>query len=439
MRSSLSGLTTRGRCLTAAGLAAALCAVILNERDLLRIAVFVIVLPLLVAVLTARARIRIAARRQLLPSRISIGASGQVQLDVSRRGRVPTGVLTLEDGVAPALGTRPRFVVHRLPHRGGVALRYQVQPSIRGIHSLGPLRLTITDPFGLAEFHRELAAHSQLTVVPRVVPLTRTPAGAGLGTGYAGDLRTRSGQGEDDVIVRPYRHGDDLRKVHWRSTARRDEVMVRLEERPWRGGSTVLLDHRAAAHRGEGPAASLEWAISFAASICLHLRKQGHEVRLVSETGQILTEHSGGAGVAVDEEILDTLAALQANHQRDVVCGRELTDGQELIAILGTVSAEAVRELNQHRPRGVRCLAVLLDTPGWQRPAGAQPSAQTRQSAELLTGSGWTVVTAGPRSAMPQVWAELCQTSAARSGPGQHNPGQHNPGQRLPHQGGVTG
>ena len=89
--------------------------------------------------------------------------------------------------------------------------------------------------------------------------------------------------GEDDAVVRPYRHGDDLRKVHWRSTARRDELMVRVEERPWRGGTTVLLDHRLVAHRGSGPGASLEWAVSLAASICLHLHRYGHQVRLVGE------------------------------------------------------------------------------------------------------------------------------------------------------------
>ncbi len=66
--------------------------------------------------------------------------------------------------------------------------------------------------------------------------------------------------------------------MHWRSTARHDELMVRLEERPWRGGTTVLLDRRDAAHRGHGPAASLEFAISLAASIGVHLIGRGDPV-----------------------------------------------------------------------------------------------------------------------------------------------------------------
>jgi len=88
--------------------------------------------------------------------------------------------------------------------------------------------------------------------VPKVVGLFGLPSGAGIGAGDDGSIRLHAGQGESDVIVRQYRQGDDLRKVHWRSTARRDEIMVRVEERPWRGGTTVLLDHRAAAHHGAG-------------------------------------------------------------------------------------------------------------------------------------------------------------------------------------------
>jgi len=53
--------------------------------------------------------------------------------------------------------------------------------------------------------------------------------------------------------VREHRHGDDLRKVHWRATARSGELMVRLEERPWRAQATLLLDTRTRAHLGTGP------------------------------------------------------------------------------------------------------------------------------------------------------------------------------------------
>ncbi len=416
MLRALSGLTTRGRCLLAAGLAAAVCSFVLNERDLLRVAVFVVALPLLVAVFISATRLRIGATRALHPQRVAVGGNGEVQLELWRSGRLPAGEILLEDGVPYALGSRPRFVVERLPHDRKVALRYPLQPVLRGIQQVGPLRATITDPFGLCEFERELIGHSRLVVVPRVVPLWGLPSGAGIGVGDDGTVRLHAGQGEADVIVRQYRQGDDLRKVHWRSTARRDEIMVRVEERPWRGGTTVLLDHRAAAHHGSGPAASLEWAVSFAASAAVHLRRSGHRVRLVSEHGLTLADTPGEGGDHYDNVVLDALAALQPAHQRDITLAGDPGEGQELIAVLGTVSTEAVHELAQFRPRGIRSLAVLLDTPTWSAGVSApeQRAAATEDSAALLRAAGWGVVIAGPGSPMPQVWAELCRSGARR-------------------------
>ena len=118
------------------------------------------------------------------------------------------------------------------------------------------------------------------------------PAG-GHGGGGEGSRRTIAVHGEDDVSTREYRHGDDLRKVHWRATARTGELMVRLEERPWRAQATLLLDTRARAHLlaprhrrpspAAGPAAattprppdSLEWLVEAAASIGTALARAG--------------------------------------------------------------------------------------------------------------------------------------------------------------------
>ncbi|HEX7306950.1 DUF58 domain-containing protein [Lentzea sp.] len=414
MRTALSGLTTRGRCLLAAGFAAGVCAAVLNERDLLRVAAFVIALPLLAAWLATRARVGLHAARYLAPSRVPVGAASEVKLDLRSTGRLPTGGLMLEDTVPYALGARPRFLVERLPRNTPTTLRYPLKPVMRGVQQVGPLMARITDPFGLAEFDRELAGRSRLVVVPRVVRLAGLPGGSGMGAGDDGSVRLRAGQGEDDAVVRPYRHGDDLRKVHWRSTARRDELMVRVEERPWRGGTTVLLDHRVHAHRGSGPAASLEWAISFVASICLHLHHFGHQVRLVSEDGRVLAGGSAEGGHS-DHVVLDSLAALQGSHRRELSGGIDPGAGQEVIAVLGGVSPASVEELIRYRPRGTRSLAVLLDVSAW---AGATDSAapDPDDARRLLTGAGWGVAIAKPSASMQQVWQELC-ASAGNRGP----------------------
>ncbi|GGM37940.1 hypothetical protein GCM10012275_06220 [Longimycelium tulufanense] len=410
MRRALSGLSTRGRCLLAAGIAAALCAVVLDERDLLRVAVFLVALPMLAAVLAARSQVRLLAVRRLLPERVPVGDGAEAELELRSRGRLPAGGLLLEDGVPYALGGRPRFVVERLPRNQAMMLRYPLRPVIRGVHRVGPLMARVTDPFGLAEFERELAGHNRLVVVPRVAALSGMPTGSGLGAGEDGSLLMRAGQGEDDAVVRPYRQGDDIRKVHWRSTARRDELMVRVEERPWRGGTTVLLDRRSAAHRGSGPTSSLEWAVALAASVCVHLQRHGHAVRLVTEDGVVLAGTSAQAAHA-DHVVLDALAALGASHHRDLACGADPGHGHEMVAVLGATTPAAVGELIRYRPRGARSLAVLLEVGAWA--TGSEESApDPGDAARLLRAAGWRVALARPDTPMAAVWNELCQPGA---------------------------
>ncbi|WP_133906068.1 DUF58 domain-containing protein [Actinophytocola oryzae] len=411
MKGALSGLTTRGRCLLAAGLAAALCSVVLNERDLLRVSVFVVALPILVCLLTAVARVGLHAQRELNPVRSPVGGRSEVTLHITSTGRLPTGGLLVSDGVPYSLGGKPRFVIEHLPRHTGTRLRYHVQPMLRGIQQLGPLKATITDPFGLAEFERELAHTSRLIVVPRVVRLVGVPGGSGLGSGDDGSVRLNAGQGEDDAIVRPYRQGDDLRKVHWRSTAKRDEMMVRVEERPWRGGTTVLLDRRAPAHRGVGANSSLEWAVSFVASVCLHLHRYGQRIRLVTESGATIVKDSGD-GMHNDNAVLDALAALQAVPAQAMDSRNDPGGGQELIAVLGATTPEALSQLISQRPRGNRSLAVLLDTAAW---GDGGDGTDIDGATALLRGAGWGVTVARPNIPMTATWATLCRTHGSRT------------------------
>src|SRR3712207_9395429 len=89
-------------------------------------------------------------------------------------------------------------------------------------------------------------------VTPRVVPLPaiRTIGGGG-NTGEARPHRIGV-VGQDDVLVREYRQGDDVRRIHWRSTARLGDLMVRREEQSWAPSASIVLDSRAAAHGGRG-------------------------------------------------------------------------------------------------------------------------------------------------------------------------------------------
>ncbi|HVE96840.1 MAG TPA: DUF58 domain-containing protein [Pseudonocardiaceae bacterium] len=439
------GLTLRGWCLLTAGLVAALCAVLLDERDLLRVAAFAVALPLLAILVVGLTQVRLGATRDSGPSRTPVGSDREVQLVVSstRRlggqllggqllggqllggqllgGQLLCGRLLLEDTVPSALAASvpdncARFALSRLPGSGAVQLSYSLHLVERGVHTLGPLVARITDPLGLAEYRCTLAGSDRLVVTPVVTTLTGMPAGGELGTGAAGAGRVGAGTGQDAMVVRSYRQGDDLRQVHWRTTARRDELMVRVQEWPWRGGVTVLLDHRAAAHRGSGPASSLEYAVSLAASVYVHLVRHGQRVRLITEEG---VAHAGGTDVTAQtiDTGLEALAALRARYQPDFTSGPALAGGQEVIAVLGAVGPAVVEQLLAHRPRGTRSHAVLVDVAAW-RVAGdvstVAVGANPAQAARLLVAAGWSVTVARPDQPPSLVWNHLCISSRSK-------------------------
>ncbi|MGH3852340.1 MAG: DUF58 domain-containing protein [Pseudonocardiaceae bacterium] len=406
MSGRLASLTTRGRCLLAAGLAAALCAVLVNERDLLRVAAFAVTLPLLASVIVGFTQLRLRADRDLAPARITVGGECQAHLRLRGTGAL-SGRLLLEDVLPPALGGPRRTVVARLP----VTLSYPLHAAQRGVHSLGPLIARITDPLGLAEYSRLLAVTSQLVVTPTVVPLTGLAAGSEPGGREANDGRVGVGPGQDAVVVRGYRQGDDLRKVHWRTSARRDELMVRVEEWRERGGVTVLLDHRDGAHRGSAATSSLEYAVSLAASVYVHLRQRGQRVRLVTGDGLPLAGHGTGYGAShIIDTALDALAALRATEHRDLAWRPTMTERQEVIAVLGALEPVDAEQLLAHRSTGLRSHAVLLDVAAWAT-AAESCAPDPARAARLLVAAGWSVTVARPDQPSSAVWDQLCISS----------------------------
>ncbi|MET8064183.1 DUF58 domain-containing protein [Micromonospora sp. NPDC005686] len=409
MRDGLRGLTTRGRSFLAAAVAAAISAGILGEKDLLRVAVLLAVLPLLAAAYVGRSRYKLACNRSLEPHRVPVGASSRVVLRLQNLSRLPTGTLLLEDRLPYALGSRPRVVLERLGAHQASSVAYTVRADVRGRYEVGPLVIRLTDPFGLCELTRSFPSTDHLTVIPQVTPLpsVRLP-GEYAGSG---DSRARSVavHGEDDAATREYRRGDDLRRVHWKSTARTGELMVRREEQPWESRATVVLDTRAGGHRGEGPTASFEWAVSAAASITVHLREAGYKLRLVTGNGaDVGATEAGGEGL-----LLDHLADVHLDRRGEITTlvqqVRQRADGGLIIALLGTLGAAEAELLAGLRGNGATCVAFLLDSNTWLNlPPNARAEAERAHGAAALAllQSGWRVIGVEHGTRLPMVWPQ---------------------------------
>ncbi|MGW0789379.1 DUF58 domain-containing protein [Streptomyces sp. NPDC002911] len=427
LRAALGGLTTRGRSFLAAGVAAAVCAYVLGQGDLLRVGLLLAVLPLVCVTVLYRTRYRVSGSRRLSPSRVPTGSEARVHLRMDNVSRLPTSLLMLQDRVPYVLGPRPRFVLDRVEPGGVREVSYRVRSDLRGHYPLGPLQLQLSDPFGMCELTRSFSAYDTLVVIPRTEPLPVLRL-AGEASGY-GDGRQRSlaSAGEDDIIPRGYRHGDDLRRVHWRSTARYGELMVRREEQPQRARCTVLLDTRRSAYRGAGPGSAFEWAVSAAASALMHMLERGFAVRLLTDEGSAVPGESpddfaGSTQESADSAslMMDTLAVVDHSDGGGLSRAYDALRGSNeglLVAFFGELDEEQASVAARMRQRSRGALAFVLDGDDWARGGAAAPPAPASDRLRLLREAGWTAMAVPPGAELARLWQQAGQGESGAQSP----------------------
>lgn len=236
---------------------------------------------------TGLTRLRLDVSRELRPDRLHAGTPGVVELRVSNRGNRRTPLLHLRDAVGE-IGRTASVVLSPLAPGEDVAAVYALPSDRRGRLAVGPLEVRVCDPFGLAGLSTAGAPMTTLTIWPAIEEVLPPSSLAGH-RHDAGDPSGLAVSGEELYGLRPYVDGDDLRRVHWRASAKRDELVVRQDERPGQGQVTVILDVRL----GVYPDDTFERAVSAAASIVVSSARHGLLVRLVTTAG-----HDSGTGGA---------------------------------------------------------------------------------------------------------------------------------------------
>jgi uncharacterized protein (DUF58 family) len=410
----LSGpLTTRGRSFLAAGGTAVGCGLAVPEPDLVRVGALVLILPVVSALTMRRSRYRLACTRQLDPPRVAVGQPTTVTARLENISRLCSAVLVAED-LTPdplrVLGSSPRLVLDKTEPGGQQELSYQIQPEARGKFGVGPLRIRVADTFGLVQTTKSVHATSTLVVTPEIVALPRAAAPGNWPGEGDGAMRTISAAGEDDAAPRAYQDGDSLHRVHWKSTARYGELMVRREEHRGGNSASVFLDTRRCAHAGRGPASSFEFAVSAAASIGAHLTEEGSRVRLITATDEIAP-----CGTFSDT-LLDVLAVITPSREASLESGVSAlaSASGQLIAVAGRLSADDATRLAAARRGNAPAMALLLAVSAWTSGGTCQDAAR---SAEILSAAGWrvSIVTAG--MPLAAAWQELHQPTGRLRAP----------------------
>lgn len=207
---------------------------------------------------------------------------------VEEPGRADGDVIAVELGrLAPLEPIRVR--------RSSTGLR-------RGRVRVGPVAIVRRDVFGLAERRVVASGALDAVVVPRHVAAAPVPRDTGIVPRQSeGSSAVRSHGGDDFFALRPYAPGDDLRRVHWPSTARLGELLVRQEEASWEHGVVVVCDLRRAVH----DAVTFEKALEAAATLVVSSANAGAAVRLLTTDRY---DSKSGSGPAHTQAILEHLA-----------------------------------------------------------------------------------------------------------------------------------
>ncbi|WP_030272781.1 DUF58 domain-containing protein [Micromonospora globosa] len=253
------------------------------------------------AVVNAAWRPRLSVQRRADPDRVARGEPAAMELTVRNTGRLRAANLVAEDRCAGALVPVPLL---RLRPGRDTVVRYDVPTHRRGVVPVGPLRVVRRDPLGLVALARGYGGTVPVWVHPRIHPLSAVPTGAG-----------RSLDGRTDSVphgsitfdsLREYVVGDELRRVHWRTSARVGELMVRENMDTSLPRLVVVLDNRASAHpdRAGGVAESFEAACEAAASVVAAAVREDLPVQMLLVVPAEV-EPAGAAGP------LDRLAAVE--------------------------------------------------------------------------------------------------------------------------------
>lgn len=322
-------------------------------------------------------RLQLEISRTITPNRVAAGSPARVELKLTNRANRPTPVLRIQDGVSGTRGARLSVAPMELGISSTAA--YRLPTEKRGVVVVGPLEVEITDPFGIARSRIRSAPKAELLVHPPVLPVRRVPEPDGTDPNTGDDATSPVHQSGDEFhALRPYVEGDDVRRVHWASSARHDTLMVRQDEQPRHGRMAVMLDNRAAAMTTP----ALDIAATAAASLLVAAEAKHQLTRLITAEG---VDTKFGQGTLHNDAIMRSLALANPVEKTSFRAQLEsaIADAANTsIVIIGANFSDADTDAIARAKLSVRALSVLrVDDSAWS--PGASASTMQRKVAMI--------------------------------------------------------
>ncbi|WP_161603366.1 DUF58 domain-containing protein [Blastopirellula marina] len=227
----------------------------------------------------------VACQLRFSKPRCEEGANVTVEVEIVNHWPFPVWGLAVERGffVNDAAGNPAVVSLARIPGWSTCRFTFPFQPERRGAYPEISPQITTEFPFGLWKALRSCNVRQTLIVWPRIFPLASLPLPAGTARSLFCPSDQRTGDEGERIGARPYRQGDSLRNVHWAQTARCDRMIVCERQGAAQTDVRIVIDCRAATHRGQGTDATIEWALRIGGSVAVALFQQNVRVSLELE------------------------------------------------------------------------------------------------------------------------------------------------------------
>lgn len=310
-------------------------------------------------------------------------------LEARWEDQLPYGITGEAAGTLPSLGGRNSL-------GSSASFTYTLHGLRRGRHAVGPLRVDVHDPFGLVYRRHAFGGAAPLTVLPRRVELPAVSGRGGSDDGSTLPAPQNVGVGDDDIIARSYLPGDALKRIHWKATAHRAELMVRQEEQHVTPRATVVLDTEPVSQgtaRDRKDAweysTTFEWAVIAAASITTYLARGGYVVTLQS-SGRAIDRLISDGQDTIEDAMVDLAMIEPEQHDHPAPVEAE----RVTFMVAGRLTPDRARHWTA---------AVASARTTWAFVARSTPA----DALDMLDAAGWKLVTYVPGDDLAERWSQF--------------------------------
>ena len=307
-------------------------------------------------------------RRTASSGRVQVGETFDERLMLDNVSALPKLWVQIADG-STLPGHRAGYVAS-MGGRKRATWRARTLCKQRGRFQLGPVVATSGDPFGLFRRRVFLAEQRELMVLPRVLPISNFVLFSGGLPGRGRTSRRALQATTNATTIREYMSGDALNRIHWRSSAHYNKLMVKEFDLDPAMDAWIILDLHDEMQAGEGEHSTEEYGVTIAATIATFLLRQDLSLGMIvnAEHREFLSLDRGDRQI---ERVLEMLAVVRAGPGPDLKEALALDAfhfGRNTVAIIITPSSsrdwhDGVRHLQR---RGVQVAVVGLDAASFE-------------------------------------------------------------------------